>query len=147
MKTIVQAMNVLSTSTCIKFQRYDGSQKDYVVITSKDTGCHSGVGRRGGAQSLNLQYPGCTSVGEGNIFSKTRCHIKESVLQKNRSKFSPHNLITHSIGTSLIQDHKKNRGSPGSPCLIRKYNFFCFAQGLKGIFRLWLFKKYWHEIF
>jgi Astacin (Peptidase family M12A) len=71
MKTIVQAMKVLSTSTCIKFQQYDGTQKDYVVITSEDTGCHSSVGRMGGAQSLNLQYPGCTSVGEGNIFSKT----------------------------------------------------------------------------
>jgi hypothetical protein len=89
MKTIVQAMNVLSTSTCIKFQRYDGSQKDYVAIWSNDTGCHSGVGRMGGVQSLNLQYPGCTSVGEGNIVSKTVSYKGVCIAKKSLQIFPP----------------------------------------------------------
>lgn len=89
MKTIYQAMNILSTSTCIKFQRYDGTQKDYVVITSEDTGCHSGVGRWGGKQSLNLQYPGCTLVGEGNIFSKTVFYKGVYIAKKQLEIFPP----------------------------------------------------------
>jgi Astacin (Peptidase family M12A) len=59
---INKAMEMISASTCIKFQPYDGTQKDYVIITNNKTGCWSTAGRLGGPQVLNLHDPGCTSV-------------------------------------------------------------------------------------
>ncbi|GAV06276.1 hypothetical protein RvY_16293 [Ramazzottius varieornatus] len=37
--------------------------EDYIVVYSEDDGCYSSVGRRGGAQRLNLQSPGCMRRG------------------------------------------------------------------------------------
>jgi len=51
-------MQKLQNLTCIRFQRYDGSQPDYVTITGAETGCWATVGRLGGEQLMNLQRNG-----------------------------------------------------------------------------------------
>lgn len=38
------------------------SERDYLYFTSDDTGCWSSVGRIGGEQQINLQYPGCLTM-------------------------------------------------------------------------------------
>lgn len=46
--------------TCIKFIPRAG-EKDFVVFENDKTGCWSSVGKSGGAQTVNLQTPGCMS--------------------------------------------------------------------------------------
>ncbi|KAL1140116.1 hypothetical protein AAG570_000048, partial [Ranatra chinensis] len=57
------AMREYRRQTCVKFVPRT-TERDYLVITSSNTGCWSSVGRLGGPQELNLQSPGClTKVG------------------------------------------------------------------------------------
>ncbi|XP_044739805.1 zinc metalloproteinase nas-4 [Chrysoperla carnea] len=60
MSMIQAAMNDYHTMTCIQFVPRTSNDKDYISITSGNTGCWSSVGRIGGRQELNLQSPGCT---------------------------------------------------------------------------------------
>jgi Astacin (Peptidase family M12A) len=60
---ISDAIEQFKTHTCIKFTPR-GGEKDYVVFDNTQTGCWSPVGKTGGAQTINLQTPGCiTRVG------------------------------------------------------------------------------------
>lgn len=57
------AMDEYRDRTCIRFVPYAG-ERNYIRITSGDTGCWSSVGMQGGEQDVNLQTPGCmTQVG------------------------------------------------------------------------------------
>lgn len=60
MDTIQQALDEYSTLTdgCIQFKELDG-EDDFVFFTSLNSGCHSNVGRIGGAQEINYESPGC----------------------------------------------------------------------------------------
>ena len=59
---IREAMDDFQKSTCIKFVPYKGTEKDYIQITSENTGCWSAPGKIGGAQALNLQSPACVTI-------------------------------------------------------------------------------------
>ncbi|KAL3270928.1 hypothetical protein HHI36_021434 [Cryptolaemus montrouzieri] len=58
---IKRAMGVYHKYTCIRFVPRTSSHKDYVSITSGNTGCWSSVGRITGRQEVNLQSPACTT--------------------------------------------------------------------------------------
>lgn len=57
---ITHALNEYHTKTCIRFHRRT-TERDYVVITNKGSGCWSSVGRMGGRQEVNLESPKCFS--------------------------------------------------------------------------------------
>lgn len=61
LNTIEQAINVYHKQTCIKFQRRTAKDRDYITIQNSANGCWSSVGRVGGAQTVNLQSPACTT--------------------------------------------------------------------------------------
>ena len=51
------------SSTCLRFISTSGAG-DYIDFVSASSGCFSdSIGRKGGRQVINLQNPGCTSVG------------------------------------------------------------------------------------
>ncbi|KFB53863.1 AGAP010764-PA-like protein [Anopheles sinensis] len=55
---IKRGMRQLEAVTCLKFVTYEPKHTDYVRVMGTGSGCYSSVGRRGGAQNLNLQpYP------------------------------------------------------------------------------------------
>ncbi|KAE8606504.1 hypothetical protein XENTR_v10010760 [Xenopus tropicalis] len=59
--TIMTAMQVYATLTCVQFVPYT-DEDDYIAITSGD-GCWSYMGRQGGAQVVSVQKTYCTSEG------------------------------------------------------------------------------------
>lgn len=59
---IQNAMNVYQQKTCIKFRRRTSNDRDYISIQNGQSGCWSSIGRIGGAQTVNLQAPACTTV-------------------------------------------------------------------------------------
>ena len=59
---ISTAIATYQSSTCLRFISTSGAG-DYIDFVSTDYGCYSYVGRQGGRQVINLQDPGCTSVG------------------------------------------------------------------------------------
>jgi hypothetical protein len=62
LKTILLAMRTMETETnCIKFVRRT-DQQDYVYFEKNDWACNSFVGRRGGAQAINLMTS-CVEAG------------------------------------------------------------------------------------
>lgn len=61
--TMIQnAINVYHQKTCIKFRRRTSNDRDYISIQNGQSGCWSSIGRVGGAQTVNLQAPACTTV-------------------------------------------------------------------------------------
>jgi hypothetical protein len=62
MAMIKKAMEQYHTKTCIRFVPRQRDHRDYLLITSDQTGCWSSVGRIGGPQKLNLQSPGCLTT-------------------------------------------------------------------------------------
>lgn len=62
MNMIQNAMNVYHQKTCIKFRRRTSNDRDYISIQNGQSGCWSSIGRVGGAQTVNLQAPACTTV-------------------------------------------------------------------------------------
>lgn len=62
MNLIQNAMNVYHQKTCIKFQRRTARDRDYINIQNAQSGCWSSIGRIGGAQTVNLQSPACTTL-------------------------------------------------------------------------------------
>ena len=60
-RNIRAAIARYQSSTCLRFTSYGGG--DYIDFVSTDSGCYSYVGRQGGRQVINLQNPGCNSVG------------------------------------------------------------------------------------
>jgi hypothetical protein len=62
MAMIKRAMEEYHTRTCIRFVPRQRDHRDYLLITSEQTGCWSSVGRTGGPQKLNLQSPGCLTT-------------------------------------------------------------------------------------
>jgi hypothetical protein len=61
----------------------------------------------------------------------TQTWVKESVLQKNGSKFFSLIILSHNLGTSLRQNHKK---ICGSQALFQRYDFLKFSMGSYGDF-------------
>ena len=60
---ISTAITKYQSSTCLHFIRVIGGG-DFIDFVSTSSGCKSNsVGRKGGKQFINLQNPGCTSVG------------------------------------------------------------------------------------
>ncbi|CAH1711873.1 unnamed protein product [Chironomus riparius] len=59
MITIYQAIQTISRITCLKFPKWNGSQKDFLLIwpIKYPKGCWSFVGKVGGPQILSLQPP------------------------------------------------------------------------------------------
>ncbi|XP_053686030.1 astacin-like [Sabethes cyaneus] len=56
------ALQQIMLVSCMKYVART-TQTDYVLVTGEYTGCWSYLGRRGGAQQLNLQPNGCLSRG------------------------------------------------------------------------------------
>ncbi|XP_059491012.1 zinc metalloproteinase nas-14-like [Neocloeon triangulifer] len=56
---VKEAMEMIMQGSCMHFRPYRNGDKDYVYIQYNDTGCWSLVGRRGGAQPVNLQRDAC----------------------------------------------------------------------------------------
>ena len=62
-RNISTAIARYQSSTCLRFIRTSGTG-DYIDFVSTGSGCFSNsIGRKGGRQVINLQNPGCTSVG------------------------------------------------------------------------------------
>ena len=62
-RNISTAIARYRSSTCLRFIRTSGTG-DYIDFVSTSSGCFSNsIGRKGGRQVINLQNPGCTSVG------------------------------------------------------------------------------------
>ena len=59
---IREAMNNFENHTCLRFIA-DSRASDYIDFINTDEGCYSYLGRRGGRQVINLESPGCNSVG------------------------------------------------------------------------------------
>lgn len=57
---ISHAFNEYHTKTCVRFHKRS-SEKDYIVLTNKPSGCWSNLGRIGGRQEVNLESPKCFS--------------------------------------------------------------------------------------
>ncbi|KAK7866831.1 hypothetical protein R5R35_005259 [Gryllus longicercus] len=54
--TIRNALEEYNTKTCVKVREATSADRDYVLVTSDNSGCWSYVGRQGGQQQLNLQH-------------------------------------------------------------------------------------------
>lgn len=53
---ILSAMREIQSKTCIKFSKRTSRQKDYIYILSvKDKGCSSRIGRSGGRQDVRVE--------------------------------------------------------------------------------------------
>ena len=61
-RNINTAIARYQNSTCLRFISTSGAG-DYIDFVSTGSGCYSYVGRKGGRQIINLQIPGCTTVG------------------------------------------------------------------------------------
>ncbi|XP_065341775.1 hatching enzyme 1.2-like [Cloeon dipterum] len=59
---IQRAFDAYHANTCIRFKPYDGTQSNYLIIKSDNSGCWATVGRAGGMQYVNLQVPGCVTM-------------------------------------------------------------------------------------
>jgi hypothetical protein len=70
--------------------------------------------------------------------------IRSLYCKKTARNFFPI-ILSHNLGTSPKQNHKKYLG--GSRVLIQRYDFLKFNMGLMGILTLWLFKQNRLEIF
>ncbi|XP_017764627.1 PREDICTED: zinc metalloproteinase nas-13 [Eufriesea mexicana] len=57
------AMKEYHKNTCIRFRPYQKTDRDYVTIEGKMSGCWSLVGRHDRGQVVNLQNPGCVQHG------------------------------------------------------------------------------------
>lgn len=55
---ISKAMDEYHAKTCIRFVPHAG-ERNYIRLTSGNTGCWSSVGMVGGEQDVNFQSPGC----------------------------------------------------------------------------------------
>ncbi|KAL1130831.1 hypothetical protein AAG570_012072 [Ranatra chinensis] len=89
---IMAAFNEYHRKTCIKFIPRT-SERDYVVITSGNTGCWSSVGKIGGAQEVNLQNPGCLSK-VGTVIHELM-HALGFLHEQNRWERDDYVLIRH----------------------------------------------------
>lgn len=83
MNMIEEAINQYHDRTCIKFKPWSG-EKDYITITSENTGCWSSVGRVGGEQQVNLQIPGCVTK-SGTVVHELM-HALGFLHEQNRSE-------------------------------------------------------------
>ncbi|CAK9827143.1 Zinc metalloproteinase nas-13 [Anthophora retusa] len=57
------AIDEYHKNTCIRFRPYRKTDKDYITIEGKMSGCWSLVGRHDHGQVVNLQNPGCVHHG------------------------------------------------------------------------------------
>jgi hypothetical protein len=80
---ILQAMSAYEATTCVRFMQYNGTQRDYLIIKSDNSGCWATVGRVGGLQYVNLQIPGCVTLVKYfltyNELSLLFCHFNSSL--------------------------------------------------------------------
>lgn len=58
LKAVSGAMNILNKDTNLVFKKRTEKDKNYIVFTSKSTGCFSYIGMQGGPQEINLSK-GC----------------------------------------------------------------------------------------
>lgn len=83
MNKIEDAIKQYHTKTCVKFTPWAG-ERDYIIITSENSGCWSSVGRVGGEQQVNLQIPGCVQK-SGTVIHELM-HALGFMHEQNRSE-------------------------------------------------------------
>ncbi|XP_065335587.1 hatching enzyme 1.2-like [Cloeon dipterum] len=59
---IYKAFDAFHANTCVRFKPYNGSQSNYLIIKSDNSGCWATLGKAGGIQYVNLQIPGCVTL-------------------------------------------------------------------------------------
>lgn len=111
MNLIQNAMNVYHQKTCIKFQRRTAKDRDYISIQNAQSGCWSSIGRVGGAQTVNLQSPACTTV-IGTVLHEFM-HSAGFLHEQNREERDQHiNIMYSNIQRGYESNFMKaNKGS------------------------------------
>ncbi|XP_055536542.1 zinc metalloproteinase nas-14-like [Wyeomyia smithii] len=58
-----QAMDYIESRSCVKFVIWELTNKNFIVVTTKESGCWATLGMTGGAQVVNLDPRGCFTIG------------------------------------------------------------------------------------
>lgn len=61
--SILNAMQEICNSTCVRFRPYQESDRNWIELTSDHNGCWSSVGMKSGGQIVNLGSAKCLSRG------------------------------------------------------------------------------------
>lgn len=131
---ITDAIDKIQSKTCIKFQPR-GYQRDYISIQNYNAGCFSNVGKTGGKQVVNLQFPGCftktgTAIHEllhalGLFHEQTRADRDKHV----RINFE--NIVPEFIGNFVRQSTSLSYGVKYNVASILHYSPFAGSKNGK----------------